>query len=45
MNLRIATYPSPLLANCCKALDVSAFGAAIHPCKSFIYYWCPIKLN
>ena len=37
MNLRIATYPSPFLANCCKALGVSAFGAVTPPCKSLIY--------
>ena len=37
MNLRIATYPFPFLANCCKALGVSAFGVATPPCKSLIY--------
>ena len=36
-NAQLITPTSLFLANCCKALGVSAFGAATPPCKSLIY--------
>ena len=37
MNHRTATYLSPLLAHCCKALGMSVGLAATPPYKSVIY--------